>query len=386
MHRLAAPVRPYAWGSRTALAALQGRPAPADGPEAELWVGAHPGAPAVLSGSGEPLDAAILADPDGWLGPDVAAEFGPRLPFLLKVLAAAEPLSFQAHPSAEQAVAGFEAEDAAGVARNSPHRTYVDRHHKPELLVAIEEFDVLCGFRPPAAAADDLAALGVPELDAVVAQLRRPDPADALRTAVTELLTMPAPGPLVAATVRAAAGRPGYELIGELAAGYPSDPGVVLALMLNRVRLAPGEAVWMPAGNMHMYMRGVGVEIMAASDNVLRGGLTRKHVNVPELLRVLRFEVLADPVAHPVDLAPGLCTWPVPVPDFALHRAIVAGTSVDLPGTGPRVVLCLAGEVTVDDGVAPVTLTAGTAAIARAGTKSLTVTGTGEAYQAGVGR
>jgi len=203
---------------------------------------------------------------------------------------------------------------------------------------------------------------------------------------VTALLTMAVSGPLVAATVRAAAGRPGYELVGELAGTYPGDPGVVLALLLNRVRLAPGEAVWMPAGNLHAYLRGLGVEIMAASDNVLRGGLTPKHVNVPELLRVLRFEVLDDPVVRAVDLAPGLCTWPVPVPDFALHRASVAGTSVDLPGAGPRVVLCLTGEVTVDDGVAPTALTGGTVAIARAGTKPLVATGTGVVYQASVGR
>jgi len=381
MQRLDAPIRGYAGGSRTAIAALQGRPA-SGGPEAELWMGAHPGAPAVLAGTGEPLDAAIAADPDGWLGADVAAEFGPRLPFLLKVLAAAEPLSLQAHPSTEQAVAGFDAEEASGV---TP-RTYVDRHHKPELLVAVEEFDALCGFRSPAAAAADLAALDVPLLAPVVEELRRPDPADALRGAVTALLTMAVPGPLVAATVRAAAGRPGYELVGELAGTYPGDPGVVLALLLNRVRLAPGEAVWMPAGNLHAYLRGLGVEIMAASDNVLRGGLTPKHVNVPELLRVLRFEVLDDPVVRAVDLAPGLCTWPVPVPDFALHRASVAGTSVDLPGAGPRVVLCLTGEVTVDDGVAPTALTGGTVAIARAGTKPLVATGTGVVYQASVGR
>ena len=386
MHRLTAPIRGYAWGSRTALASLQGRPVPSGGPEAELWLGAHPGAPAVLSARSEALDAAITADPDGWLGSDVAAEFGPRLPFLLKVLAAAEPLSIQAHPSAEQAVAGYEAEDAAGVPRDAPHRTYVDRHHKPELLVAVEEFDALCGFRPPAAAAADLAALDVPMLSPVIAALRLADPAAALRGAVTSLLTMPVPGPLVAATVRAAAGRPGYELVGELAATYAGDPGVVIALLLHRVRLAPGEAVWMPAGNMHAYLRGLGVEIMAASDNVLRGGLTPKHVNVPELLRVLRFEVLDDPVVRPVQLAPGLCTWPVPVPDFALHRASVADTAVDLPGGGPRVVVCLAGEVTVDDGVAPVILAAGTAAIAEAGTKPLTVTGEGELYQASVGR
>jgi mannose-6-phosphate isomerase len=385
MHRLTAPIRGYAWGSRTAIAALQGRP-PADGPEAELWMGAHPGAPAVLAATGEPLDSAIAADPDGWLGADVAAEFGPRLPFLMKVLAAAEPLSLQAHPSTEQAVVGFAADEAAGVPRDSPHRTYVDRHHKPELLVAVEEFDALCGFRAPAASADHLAALGVPALEPVVAELRRTDPAAALRGAVTALLTMPLSSPMVAATVDAAAGRAGYELIGELAARYAGDPGVVLSQLLNRVRLAPGEAVWMPAGNLHAYLHGLGVEIMAASDNVLRGGLTPKHINVLELLRVLRFEVLDDPVVRPVDLAPGLCTWPVPVPDFALHRASVAGTPVDLPGNGPRVLLCLTGEVTVDDGVAPVTLAGGSVAMAPAGTKPLMATGTGVLYQASVGR
>jgi mannose-6-phosphate isomerase len=386
MYRLTAPIRGYAWGSRTAIAALQGRPVPASGPEAEMWMGAHPGAPAVLAATGEPLDSAIAADPEGWLGADVAAEFGPRLPFLMKVLAAAEPLSLQAHPSTEQAVEGFAADEAAGVPRDASHRTYVDRHHKPELLVAVEEFDALCGFRAPAESAGHLAALGVPALEPVVAELRRTDPAAALRGAVTALLTMPVPGPMVAATVDAAAGRAGYELIGDLAARYAGDPGVVLSQLLNRVRLAPGEAVWMPAGNLHAYLRGFGVEIMAASDNVLRGGLTPKHVNVPELLRVLRFEVLDDPVVHPVDLAPGLCTWPAPVPDFALHRASVAGPPVHLPGGGPRVVLCLTGEVTVDDGVAPVTLPGGSVAMAPAGTKPLTATGAGVLYQASVGR
>lgn len=390
MRRLDAPIRGYAWGSRTAIAALQGRPVPSDGPEAELWMGAHPGAPAVLadagSDAGTALDAAVAAAPAGLLGAGIVEEFGPRLPFLLKVLAAAAPLSLQAHPTTAQAEAGFDAEDAAGVPRDAPHRTYVDRHHKPELLVAVEEFDALCGFRPPRESADLLAALDVRHLHPVIAELHNPDQAAALRGAVTSLLTMPVPGPLVAATVKAAAGRPGYELVGELAATYAGDAGVVLALLLNRVRLAPGEAVWMPAGNLHAYLKGVGVEIMAASDNVLRGGLTPKHINVPELLRVLRFEVLSDPVVRPVDLAPGVCTWPVPVPDFALFRATVDGGRVDLPGTGPRIAICLKGEVTADDGGHPLTLRRGDVAFAAAGTKALTVTGEGDLYMATSGR
>lgn len=383
MRRLDAPVRGYAWGSRTAIAELQGRPTPSEGPEAELWMGAHPGAPAVLDGTG--LDAAVAADPAGLVGADSVGRFGPRLPFLLKILAAAAPLSLQAHPTNAQAEAGYDADDRAGIPVGAPNRTYVDRHHKPELLVAVGEFDALCGFRPPRESADLLAALDVRHLHPVIAELHNPDQAAALKGAVTALLTMPVPGPLVAAVVKAAAGRPGYELVGELAERYAGDAGVVLALLLNRVRLAPGEAVWMPAGNLHAYLNGVGVEIMAASDNVLRGGLTPKHINVPELLKVLKFEVLADPVVKAVEVAPGVLTWPVPVPDFALFKAEVTDTVAEVPGAGPRIAICTEGEVTADDGAAPLTLSRGQVAFAPAGAAPLTVGGTGHLYVATVG-
>jgi mannose-6-phosphate isomerase len=383
MELLDAPIRRYAWGSHTTLAAMQGRPAPTSEPEAELWLGAHPGAPAVLAGSGRSLDQAIAADPEALLGPGIAAAYGPRLPFLLKVLAAAQPLSLQAHPDSAQAAAGFAAEEAAGVPRDAPHRTYTDAAHKPELLVAVEPFDALCGFRAPGISADALAGLDVAALLPAVAALRRPAVCDALRAGVSAVLALdPA---AVAEAASAAAARSGYELVVELAERYPGDPGVVLALLLNRMTLRPGEAAWMPAGNLHAYLRGTGVEIMAASDNVLRGGLTPKHVNVPELLRVLRFEVLADPVVRAVEIAPGVVTWPVPVDDFALYRAVLESGDgpVELPGDGPRVVLCLRGSVTVDDGLAPVALVGGSAAFARAGAKPLLVTGAGEVYQAG---
>jgi mannose-6-phosphate isomerase len=382
MRLLDSPVRGYAWGSRTAIAALQGRPTPSPGPEAELWLGAHPSAPSVLADSGQRLDEAL------------AGAGAPRLPFLLKVLAAAQPLSLQAHPDAAQAAAGFAAEEAAGVPRDAPNRTYVDAHHKPELLVAVEEFDALCGFRPPAESAALLAALDVPELAPIVAALRGPDPEEALRTAVTAILLHPDPKGLVAAVAPAALASAGAAgLASELADRYPDDVGVVLALLLNRVTLAPTEAVFMPAGNLHAYLRGVGVEIMAASDNVIRGGLTPKPVNVKELLRILRFEVLVDPVVRPVEVPgwPGVVTWPVPVRDFTLYRAVVpeggaaGGGEVRLPGRGPRVVLCLRGSVTADDGAGPVTLTGGRAAFAAAGAGPVVVTGSGEVYEAAPG-
>ncbi len=283
------------------------------------------------------------------------------------MLAADEPLSLQAHPDPDRAREAY----AAG------HPSYRDGYHKPELLVAVTEFDALCGFRDPAASARVLAGFGVPALDPVVAALQAGD----LGTAVSTLLSWPSSGrrELVAAAAA------GDTLAAELGARYPDDVGVVVALLLNRVRLAPGEGIWMPAGNLHAYLRGTGVEIMAASDNVLRGGLTPKPVDVPELLRVLRFEVLADPVVRPVRLAPGLVTWPVPVPDFALYRAQVDGSEVAVPATGPRIALCLAGTVRVDDGTGEVTLVSGQAAVGPAVTKPVSVAGHGEVYLASTG-
>jgi mannose-6-phosphate isomerase len=376
------PVRGYAWGSRTVIAQLQGRAAPTAEPEAELWLGAHPGDPSALcrAGGQVPLTEVIAADPVGVLGADAVRRFGPRLPYLLKFLAAAAPLSLQAHPDAAQAAAGFAAETDAGPGN------YVDPYHKPELLVAVGEFEALCGFRSPDASAELLAALEVAELEPTVDALR--DPGRGLRAAVAGLLTVPAQrrAPLVDAVVAAARRRgAAYELVDRLARHYPQDVGVVVALLLNHVRLVRGEALWMPAGNIHAYLSGAGVEIMAASDNVLRGGLTPKRVDVPELLAVLRFEPLADPVVRPRRLGPGLVTWDTPAEEFVLHRAEPAQApgAVTVPGSGPRIVLCLRGEVRVDDGAAAVTLTGGAAAFAPAGRPPLLVSGDGEAYQAG---
>ncbi|MFF0718410.1 mannose-6-phosphate isomerase, class I [Micromonospora sp. NPDC003816] len=385
MELLHGPIKDYAWGSRSAIAALQGRPVPSDGPEAELWLGAHPGAPATVSRADGPatLIDVLTVDPGRWLGQPAIDRFGVRLPFLLKVLAAEAPLSLQAHPDAEQARAGYAAEyaQADGV------RNYVDPFHKPELLVALGPMEALCGFRDPAVSAKVLAGLGVPELRPVLDALSA-GPAG-LAEAVRTLLTWPEAEreALVTAARTAAVTGPDDDLVAMLAQTYPADPGVLVALLLNRVRLAEGEAIWMPAGNLHAYLRGTGVEVMAASDNVLRGGLTRKHVDVAELLRVLRFEVLDEPVVPSRPVSDGVVTWPVPVPDFALHRVTVRGDrpGVTLTVPGPRVLLCTIGEVTVADAVAPVTLGRGRAAVGPADGGALTVRGAGEVYVASTG-
>ncbi len=376
MELLDSPIRDYAWGSRTVLARLQGRPAPSAGPEAELWIGAHPGAPSTLDGEDGPvsLAEAIGAAPTGWLGAGTVARFGPRLPFLLKLLAADAPLSLQAHPDLERASERFTAGDP----------NYVDANHKPELLVAIEPFDALCGFRDPRRSADALEALGGEPLAPIVEHLRRGDIADAVEL----LLTWPGKGTDLVNLITAGPTTQGefeddLALVRRLAAHYPSDPGVLVALLLNPVHLAPGEAVWMPAGNLHSYLRGSGVEIMAASDNVLRGGLTPKRVDVGELLQVLRFEVLDEPVVKPVDVAPGVTTWPVPVDDFALHR-VTRPTELRLDG--PILALCTAGGITIGDATGVVSLTPGRAAVGPAGAGPLMIAGAGEVYVASLGQ
>jgi mannose-6-phosphate isomerase len=355
MRALHGPIQRYAWGSRSAIALLQGRPAPTDTPEAELWLGAHPSAPSTVDSVS--LVDVVAADPSQVLGPDVAGEFEGRLPFLLKVLAAEEPLSLQAHPDAAQARAGY----AAG------NPSYVDPYHKPELLVAVSEFEVLCGFRAPDASARHLASLGIPALSPVISLLE----GGHLRAATTALLESSFADAVAGADPLAA----------RLAARNPGDPGVVVALLLNHVTLRPGEAIWMPAGNLHAYLHGTGIEIMAASDNVLRGGLTPKRVDVPELRRILRFEVLEKPVVPAVPVSADVVTWPVPVRDFALYRVTPGGQPVQLAAPGPRIVLCLRGSARVSDGVA-VTLGGGEAAFGAASSEPLVISGVAEVYVA----
>lgn len=384
MRLLTNPVREYAWGSDEAIARLQGRPVPAAGPEAELWMGAHPTAPSRVAATGQPLPDLIATAALATLGAPVVERFGPRLPYLLKVLAAARALSLQVHPDLAQAQQGFATELAAGSSRN-----YVDPNHKPELLVALEPFEALCGFRAPEASAEDLAALGVSALAPVVAALSSSDGEGVrLRRAVNLLLAWPAAerSDLVKAVAVAARER-GPALAVTLAEQHPADPGVVLALLLNHVRLQPDQAIYMPAGNLHSYLRGVGVEIMAASDNVLRCGLTPKHVDADETVRILRYEVLASPVVTATVIEPGLATWPVPVPDFALVKAepAVAGGPVVLPGAGPRIVACVRGTAALRGADAELALASGGAVFVAADEAPVTVAGDAVVFQASPG-
>lgn len=361
MELLDNPVRPYAWGSRTVIAELLGQPVPSPHPQAELWLGAHPADPSYLvgaEGQRTSLLEALAADPVGHLGPERARRWDGRLPFLLKVLAADEPLSLQAHPSAEQAAAGFARENAAGIPIDAPDRNYRDPNHKPELICALTEFHALVGFREPAETVRLLRTLAIPELAGYTELLAaQPDP-DGLRALFTTWITLPQSvlDELVPAVQRGcvplAAGDGEFHLeartVLELSERYPGDAGVLAALLLNRVVLAPGEALFLPAGNLHAYLSGAGIELMANSDNVLRGGLTPKHVDVPELLRVLDFTA-APPPAVIGRLEDGWVRYDVPVDEFRLWRWEGEGTEpeIKVPDSGPRILLCTAGSTWV---------------------------------------
>lgn len=394
MNLLRGAIRTYAWGSRTAIAEFTGRPTPTPHPEAELWLGAHPADPAYLEtgGGAESLLEVVAADPAGQLGAASVAEFGDQLPFLLKVLAADEPLSLQAHPSAQQAADGFAREEAAGVPLNSPIRNYRDRNHKPELVVALDRFEALAGFRDPGDTVHLFRALDVEALTPYVNLLAGQSDADGLRALFTTWITLAQPSldVLVPAVLDGAVRylssddtrfvREARTLL-ELGERYPADAGVLASLLLNRLTLEPGEGIYLPAGNLHAYLRGLAVEIMANSDNVLRGGLTPKHVDVPELLRVLDFSPASEAHLHVETVTDGAQTrYRTPAREFALSRFDLAdGEPTQVGIKGPRILLCTQGDVTLDGSGTALKVRAGQSVWVPADGGSVTLTGRSDA-------
>jgi mannose-6-phosphate isomerase len=390
MDRLDNVVRHYAWGSMTAIPELLGI-APDGQPQAELWLGAHPGAPSVVVRNGERvvLSRCIEDDPVAELGRNVVAEFGPRLPFLLKVLAAAAPLSLQAHPSLRQAREGFADEEERGVPLDAAERNYKDASHKPELLWALTRFEALYGFRPVEPTVRLLTSLDVPDLEPYAAALRaRPDE-HGVREAFTALMTMPMERrrPLVddvlAACLQVVTDGGEFaaeaELALELGKAYPGDVGVVSALLLNRLVLEPGEAIYVPAGSLHAYVEGLAIEVMANSDNVLRGGLTPKHIDVAELLRVLDFTPDEPEVLSPRMEESGEEVFDTPAREFRLSRISLDGAKqVDLCTKAPQIVLCLEGgaRLTSPDGEV-LDLPRGSSAFLSPAAEPVTLTGSG---------
>jgi mannose-6-phosphate isomerase len=350
-------VQEYAWGSNTAIAELLGEDVPSHTPQAELWMGAHPKAPSdvFIEGKFRSLADEIAATPSDTLGAGVAKAFGNKLPFLFKVLAAAQPLSIQAHPTIAQARGGFARENDLGIAIDAPDRNYRDDNHKPEIICALTPFWALNGFRPPDTIAATLGEMGLSGIDNDIAALAaRPDEAG-LAQFFTALMTMDRDRQrdTVAQAVLFAGKRLGqgdvWDWTLNLNEQYPGDIGVLSPFLLNLLRLEPGEAMLLHAGRLHAYLDGVGIELMANSDNVLRGGLTPKHVDVSELLKVLEFEETRIKLLRPDESG----TYPSDVREFQLS---VVTPAPDRPyesephtDRGIEVMICTGGEAVVTD-------------------------------------
>jgi len=397
VHRISTPTQRYVWGSTTAIPHLLGFDV-SDVPVAEVWMGAHPLLPSHAAGELENarLNSLIASDLVGSLGEDVVARFGSTLPYLLKVIAAETPLSLQVHPHVARAQTGFDEEEAAGVPLDSPLRNFKDRNHKPELIYALSKFEALCGFRAPRRAAEMFAGLDARLAKELHGVLVAQPTVEGIRAAFTQLLE-PSSRPSVeevqevvqACAARLDAGSPSPRAdrtVLLLAEAYPGDPGVVTSLLLNPVTLQPGDAMFVPAGGVHAYLHGLGVEIMASSDNVLRAGLTPKHVDVAELLRNVDY-VAAPPIRIAPETFHGATkVFYAPVDDFELSVTEIADEeSHPLPGRGPRILLCLRGDMTVTsvrDGA--LTLHRGEAAFVPASDGPLDVCGAGMLIQADV--
>jgi len=368
--------RDYAWGSKTLIPDYFGTPA--SGREmAEIWYGTHDGSPARLVETSETLISALGGD---------------QLPFLLKILAADSPLSIQAHPNSEQASEGFARENAAGIGLQASDRNYKDDRHKPEMIVALSEFEALCGFKTAKQIRNLLESMLDPTevsdgLRSLVSHwLELFDGEDGLRKLFADIANRRGNLDGVTAELTQQANLSAqFELAARLNILYPGDPGVILALLMNHVWLEPGEALFLPAGNIHAYLSGLGVEVMASSDNVLRGGLTPKHVDVAELERVLNFEGGPAELVRTRELSRGLVEFVAPVDDFILYRADLSGDVVlaDLNIPGASIVLCTAGEIAISNSIEErLVLQRGEAAYLGADAKKFSLAGSGTAFMA----
>lgn len=378
----------YDWGSPTVIPELLGRAATGE-PVAEAWFGAHPSGPAELCGSRVALDELIDADRLAALGGSVAARFD-SLPFLLKLLAVEAPLSLQAHPSTEQAQRGFAREESLGIDRDDARRCFRDRRHKPELICALSEFSALCGFREPAETLELLATIPTGALDPLRAGLAAEPTADGIGDSVEWLLSRDtkATADLVGSVVAACAARTDSPFAAErrvlqkLGRRYRCDPAVLVALLLNLVTLQPGEAVFFGPGNLHCYLRGTGVEVMASSDNVVRAGLTSKHVDVATLLEIVETEPTTVDVQRP-PAGGGVVSYRSPVEEFSLQRIELDGSA--RIGPGPAILLCTAGRARFESPTDAFFMRRGAAAWLAACDTPGQLDGTATVYRAAVG-
>ena len=358
-------VQEYAWGSRTFIPELTGKSSPADKPLAELWMGDHPKGPSKVYSDGRwiSLGELIRKDPSDILGKSVAEKFSKRLPFLFKVLAAARPLSIQAHPDADQARQGFAREEGGKIPLDALDRNYKDQNHKPELICALSPFLALKGFRKIEEIILLMEKVIISELKKELAVLQREPDSKGLYKFFKALLMMDhkrqdnAVSEMVAGIKKSPDIIPEFEWVIRLNKEYPGDIGALFPIILNMVQLMPGEAMFIPAGELHSYLKGMGIELMANSDNVLRGGLTPKHVDISELLKILNFTCGRADILRPKKKNNNESIYAPAAEEFQLSVISVQdGSSFDSPlKRSVEIMLCIKGDanITGDGNVLP---------------------------------
>lgn len=384
----------FPWGTSDAIPAILG--IPADGrPFAEYWLGAHPVAPSLVAD--QRLDQ-LVANDISILGPAATDAFGGRFPYLLKLLSARHALSIQAHPNRELAEEGFAREEAAGIRIGDAQRSYKDDWPKPELLVALSDFELLAGFRNPADTFELFDRLGVAEaLESVIGPLWARRGASATEEVFLDVLSITDDRLHLVSEVLVAAVRHAGDadevgdlarLIIELDASFPGDPGILAACLMNHVTLKPGEAVFVPPGTMHAHLSGTGVEVMANSDNVVRGGLTNKHIAVEELVSVVDFSDSLIEVLRGSEVEPGVWHYPVNCIEFAVWRIESrAGRETAVPADGAaRIVLVTRGDAMLRGDGTTLPLEHGQAALLAAGDAHATLSGDAQIFVAAPGR
>ena len=390
------PVQEYAWGSKTAIQELLGKPVPSEKPMAEMWMGAHAKAPSkvLLNGQWRSLDAVIEGSPESILGKRVAEKFASRLPFLFKVLAADRPLSIQVHPNLDQAREGFARENRLRIPLDAPNRNYRDDNHKPELLLAVTHFKGLKGFRKIEEILGLMDRVAPTVLAGELTQLRNDPEASALKIFFNALMTMDKSrqdqvlGEAVSLAEKRADQDPAFHWMVKLSREYPGDIGVFSPIILNFVELSPGEAMYLEAGELHGYLNGVGMELMANSDNVLRGGLTPKYMDVPELLKLVDFKPGPVRPMRPEGLGSFESAYQAPAREFLLSVISVdKGDAFESSrDRSVEIIICMEGEAGIKDvGTNEIfTLTRGQSVIVPSAVSQYRIDGRSTLYKASV--
>jgi mannose-6-phosphate isomerase len=368
LSRISGVTKNYDWGSKELVPNFFGLEKPSK-PIAEIWFGTHPLGESEIIGDSKSLSESL----------------GKKLSFLVKILSAERALSIQVHPNAQQAKDGFHFEQAQGLDLEDPQRNYKDSSHKPEALIALTPFEALCGFRPKEDLIQVFSAFGKsePEFESLAKSLSQGASLEEIFQSLianTELAKRFTKS--VDSSQTDSVAKKARALVERLLTQFPDDTGALVALMLNEVSLEPGEAIYLPAGNIHAYLSGLGLEVMAASDNVLRSGLTSKHIDVAEVVKLADFSELAEPKVRPRKLAEGLIEYPVDCSEFRVYRAEVSGKNLladlDLPASA--MVVCTAGEVAVSTSLEEREVLAKSEVVFASAAKKLSLSGSGTAF------